>query len=29
MREYVNKLKEWITKEESKHPMMNDWIGDD
>jgi hypothetical protein len=26
MREYVHNLKEWITKEESKHPMMNDWI---
>jgi hypothetical protein len=24
MREYVRNLKDWITKEEANHPMMND-----
>jgi hypothetical protein len=28
MREYVHNLKEWITREEAKHPMMNDWFED-
>ena len=29
MRDYVHNLKEWIVKEETKHPTMNDWIEND